>query len=114
MASIFDSVQLYASEWNEVNSRAFTEEEAKSVSTCAVVPSKYGKSVMFQFPNGKRFIPLEPTANVTLGEILDIKNLILVALQYGGTDPDRQGKQILRIRIKEVTQSMSFDNPFGI
>lgn len=114
-ASIFDLVKLYASEWTEVNSRKFTEAECKSVQGATVVASQYGKSVCFLFVNGKRYIPLEPTADVTIGDTLAVDKLKLVALKYTGTNTQQKVTDILRIRVeKDELPAATFDNPFGI
>lgn len=112
---IFDSVRLYNSEWTEVNSRKFTPEECAAVQNVTVVASQYGKSACFVFTNGKRFIPLEPTADVCLGDVLDIRTLQVVALKYTGTNDQQKTRDVLRIRvIKERQPEVTFDNPFGI
>lgn len=115
MATVFDIIKLYQSEWTEVNSRNFSPEECKAVQGCSVVASQYGKSVCFLFGNGKRYIPLEPTANVVIGDILDITKLKLVSLQYSGSNPEQQITNIMRIRVEnQISTEVSFDNPFGI
>lgn len=115
MSSIFDAVKLYESEWTEVNSRKFTPEECKSVQGCSVVPSQYGKSVCFLFVNGKRYIPLEPTATVAVGDTLAVDKLKIVALKYSGTNTQQKVTDILRIRIEEEEPAVAtFDNPFGL
>lgn len=115
MSSVFDVVKLYASEWTEVNSRKFTPEECKAVQGCSVVPSQFGKSVCFLFVNGKRYIPLEPTADVAIGDTLAIDTLEIVALTYSGTNVNQKVRDILRIRIKkEDNSACTFANPFGL
>ena len=114
-ASIFDLVKLYASEWTEVNHRKFTPDECKAVQGASVVPSQYGKSVCFLFVNGKRYIPLEPTADVAVGDTLAVEKLEIVALKYTGTNTNQKVTDILRIRIvKDEPAVATFDNPFGI
>lgn len=115
MSNIFDLVKLYASEWTEVNSRKFTPEECKAVQGCSVVASQYGKSVCFMFVNGKRYIPLEPTADVAIGDTLAVDKLEIVALKYSGTNAAQKVTDILRIRVtKEEAPVATFDNPFGL
>jgi hypothetical protein len=115
MSSIFDLVKLYASEWTEVNSRKFTPEECKAVQGCSVVASQYGKSVCFMFVNGKRYIPLEPTADVAIGDTLAVDKLEIVALKYSGTNTAQKVTDILRIRVtKDEAPAATFDNPFGL
>lgn len=115
MASIFDIVKLYASEWTEVNSRKFTPEECKAVQGCSVVSSQFGKSVCFLFSNGKRYIPLEPTADVAIGDTLAISELEIVALTYSGTNVNQKVRDILRIRVSSPKEAAAtFDNPFGL
>lgn len=113
--SIFDFVRLYQNEWTEVDSRKFTPEECKVVQGVNVVASKYGKSVCFMFANGKRYIPLEPVANVAVGDILSTESLELVSLEYTGSNPSQKVTKVLRIRIpKEESTATTFDNPFGL
>lgn len=115
MDSIFDLVKLYASEWDETANRKFTPEECKAVKGCNVVASQYGKSVCFMFPNGKRYIPLEPTADASIGDTLSMDQLKLVALKYVGTNTNQKVTNIFRIRIeKDDTSVTSFENPFGL
>lgn len=113
---LFDTLKLYATEWRETNSRKFTPEECAKVLSCQVTNSNWGKSVMFTFVEGKRYIPLEPTCNVNAGEVLDVKNIELVSLIYEGTDITRKDKTILRIRVNpsDNAEVVSFDNPFGL
>lgn len=115
MASIFDLVKLYQSEWTEVNSRSFTADECKAVQGASVVASQYGKSVCFLFVNGKRYIPLEPTADVAIGDTLAVDKLKIVALNYTGTNVNQKVTSILRIRVeKDEPAEATFDNPFGL
>lgn len=115
MSSVFDSVKLYNSEWTEVNNRKFTPEECAAVQGVSVVASQYGKSACFLFTNGKRFIPFEPTADVTIGDVLNIKDLIIVALHYTGTNQNQKVTDVLRVRVvKEEQPAITFDNPFGL
>lgn len=114
MASIFDLVKLYASEWTEVNNRKFTNEECEAVKGATVVASQYGKSVCFMFINGKKYIPLEPTADVAIGDTLNMSDLKIVALKYTGTNTSQKVTNILRIRVDKQEKEVTFDNPFGI
>lgn len=114
MASIFDLVKLYASEWTEVNNRKFTNEECEAVQGATVVASQYGKSVCFMFINGKKYIPLEPTADVAIGDTLNMSDLKIVALKYTGTNTAQKVTNILRIRVDKQEKEVTFDNPFGI
>lgn len=112
---IFDIVKLYASEWTEVNHRKFSPEECKEVQGASVVASQFGKSVCFLFANGKRYIPLEPTADVAVGDMLAVDKLQLVALKYSGTNTNQKVTDILRIRVeKDEPSAATFDNPFGL
>lgn len=115
MSNLFDLIKLYASEWTEVNSRKFTEAECKAVQGATVVASQFGKSVCFLFVNGKRYIPLEPTADVAIGDTLAVEKLQVVALKYSGTNTQQKVTEILRIRVeKDEIPASTFDNPFGI
>lgn len=113
---VFDAIKLYASEWEETGCRKFSPEECGKVINCMVANSKWGKSVMFVFPEGKRYIPLEPTANVNAGDALDVTRIELVSLKYIGTDITRKDKVVLRVRVNpaDFGEVVSFDNPFGL
>lgn len=117
--SVFDSIKLYPIGWEATSEREFTDKEKSIISECKVVPSNYGRSVMFLMPSiGKRsFIALEPIAQCNLGDVLDVNNLRLVSLEYKGTDTSIAVKQTLRIKIvepKSKAAEVTFDNPFGI
>ena len=113
-----DLIKIYKSEWQEVNSRKFTEAECKAISEAIVVASKYGKSVCFNIiGKGKGFVPLEPIARAEIGDKLNLAEIELVNLKYVGSDPLQTKTDIMRIRIpekEEVVSVVSFDNPFGI
>lgn len=116
--SFLDLIKIYKSEWQEVNSRKFTESECKQISEAVVVASKYGKSVCFTIiGKGKGFVPLEPIARAEIGDKLNPAEIELVNLKYVGSDPTQAKTNIMRIRIPEkdeVVDVVSFDNPFGI
>lgn len=118
--NIFTSAELkpYQTEWQEVTKREFNSDEINSIYSASVMPSKYGKSVCF-FLNDKKtkfFIPVEPSADVCIGDILDMKDLELVHLKYVGDKPEEQKSlEINRIRVKDSTNKvLDFNNPFGI
>lgn len=114
--SVWDTVKLYASEWVETKCRKFTPQECAAVIKATVVPSKFGKSVCFLFSNGKRFIPLEPTAPVEVNDVLKMENLELINLNYVGTKESLIGAQVPRIRVHAEVEPpvITFDNPFGL
>lgn len=116
--SFLDLIKIYKSEWQEVNSRKFTENECKQISEAVVVASKYGKSVCLTIiGKGKGFIPLEPIARAEIGDKLNPAEIELVNLKYVGDNPTQAKTDILRIRIpekEEIVDVVSFDNPFGI
>ena len=110
-------MKSYKTEWKEVESRTFSKEEQAAVESATVVTSNYGKSVCFLLPGGiKKYMPLEPVAEVNVGDTLDMSTVKIVHLTYEGTNPDQKIKDIFRVRVKsEVPEAVvSFDNPFGL
>ena len=77
------------SEWS------FTQEEIDEVSHAIVVPSQYGNSVEFTMKLGGRctYIPLDKGSNITVGEIVDMKQAILLTLEKEGES------DIVRVKI---------------
>ena len=71
------------SEWSLKSERYFTQEEIDEVSHAIVVPSQYGNSVEFTMKLGGRctYIPLDKGSNITVGEIVDMKQAILLTLE---------------------------------
>lgn len=115
MAGIFDSIKVYNSEWEEVGNREFTPEEQEAIKKATVVTSGWGFSACFFLAAGKSYIPIEPSANVSSGDELDVSNLKLVALEYRGTDPNITKTKVMRIRIvPKAVQATDFNNPFGL
>lgn len=74
------------SEWSLKSERYFTQEEIDAVSHAIVVPSQYGNSVEFTMKLGGRctYIPLDKSSNITVGEIVDMKQAILLTLEKEG------------------------------
>lgn len=74
------------SEWSLKSERYFTQEEIDEVSHAIVVPSQYGNSVEFTMKLGGRctYIPLDKGSNITVGEIVDMKQAILLTLEKEG------------------------------
>ena len=83
------------SEWSLKSERYFTQEEIDEVSHAIVVPSQYGNSVEFTMKLGGRctYIPLDKGSNITVGEIVDMKQAILLTLEKGGES------DIVRVKI---------------
>ena len=102
------------SEWTEVNNRFFSNEEKSAVIAVTVVASKYGKSAAFVFPNGRKFIPLEPNTTANVGDVLDINTIKLVELKYTGSNEEQENTSILRVRVETPKEEQSFNNPFGL
>ncbi len=82
------------SEWSLKSERYFTQEEIDEVSHAIVVPSQYGNSVEFTMKLGGRctYIPLDKGSNITVGEIVDMKQAILLTLE-------KEGDNIVRVKI---------------
>ena len=74
------------SEWSLKSERYFTQEEIDAVSHAIVVPSQYGNLVEFTMKLGGRctYIPLDKGSNITVGEIVDMKQAILLTLEKEG------------------------------
>lgn len=74
------------SEWCLKSERYFTQEEIDAVSHAIVVPSQYGNLVEFTMKLGGRctYIPLDKSSNITVGEIVDMKQAILLTLEKEG------------------------------
>ena len=74
------------SEWSLKSERYFTQEEIDAVSHAIVVPSRYGNLVEFTMKLGGRctYIPLDKSSNITVGEIVDMKQAILLTLEKEG------------------------------
>ena len=83
------------SEWSLKSERYFTQEEIDEVSHAIVVPSLYGNSVEFTMKLGGRctYIPLDKGSNITVGEIVDMKQAILLTLEKEGES------DIVRVKI---------------
>lgn len=119
MGNIFDSCKLYPIGWNVTDEREFSDKEKSVITECKVVPSNFGRSVMFLLPSiGKKFfIPLEPIAQCNLGDNLDINKLHLLKLEYSGTDTSIKVTTTKRIRIVDTpakAAESTFENPFGL
>ena len=74
------------SEWSLKSERYFTQEEIDAVSHAIVVPSQYGNLVEFTMKLGGRctYIPLDKSSNITVGEVVDMKQAILLTLEKEG------------------------------
>ena len=83
------------SEWSLKSERYFTQEEIDEVSHAIVVPSQYGNSVEFTMKLGGRctYIPLDKGSNIPVGEIVDMKQAILLTLEKEGES------DIVRVKI---------------
>lgn len=83
------------SEWSLKSERYFTQEEIDAVSHAIVVPSQYGNLVEFTMKLGGRctYIPLDKGSNITVGEIVDMKQAILLTLEKEGES------DIVRVKI---------------
>ena len=83
------------SEWSLKSERYFTQDEIDEVSLAIVVHSQYGNSVEFTMKLGGRctYIPLDKGSNITVGEIVDMKQAILLTLEKEGES------DIVRVKI---------------
>lgn len=83
------------SEWSLKSERYFTQEEIDAVSHAIVVTSQYGNSVEFTMKLGGRctYIPLDKSSNISVGEMVDMKQAILLTLEKEGES------NIVRVKI---------------
>lgn len=73
--------------WKVTNKRPFTDEEIKSVKEAFVIQTKAGYSVKFIFNDWKEtYIPVDEKSNVSICEIIDLKNVMLLTLSKPGHD----------------------------
>lgn len=115
--NIFDFIKVYEKEWEEVNSRRFSDEEIARIHKAIVVIGEHGKSVRFYSDKGSQFISLEPSsaAEVNIDDVLDMKAMTFVELRYVGNKPEQKAKRCFKIRLNAASREVaSFDNPFGI
>lgn len=117
--SIWSSLKTYKSNWKESSSRAFSEEEIKAVKEVRVVESNYGRSVCFFIPQvGKKYIPVEETCPLEVGDTPNMEDLSIVSLTYVGASPEKmKATETIRIRYtpkEDKTSKSTFENPFGL
>lgn len=80
--------------WKVIEERPFDAEEIYAVSQAIVVPSQYGNSVMFTMKTGgQTYIPLDKNSNITVGEVVDMKQAKLLTLEKKGES------NIVRVKI---------------
>lgn len=73
--------------WRVTNKRPFTDEEMKLVKEAFVVQTKAGYHVKFILNDlSKRYIPVYRKSNVSVCEIIDLKNAMLLTLSKPGHD----------------------------
>jgi len=126
MLNYFEEVaQTYQPMWVEKSSRKFTEAEIALINECVVTQGNFDRSVLFTLKNGKKtWTPIEKSSVVkyademNVGDSLDIRRMILVELDYTGTDPKYKVRKTFKIRYTPAKESaseiVSFDNPFGV
>ena len=73
--------------WNVKDIRTFSKDEISAVKNAEVVPSKYGSSVCFYMQTGgQTYIPLYEKSSLTPGDIVDLKNALLITLCREGDE----------------------------
>lgn len=83
--NIFDSLQMYAGQWQVVNSRNFSDEERNAVVGTEIVASQYGKSVCFFMKSGQQaYIPVSNTCDPALGSSIDMEKAKVITLSRPG------------------------------
>ena len=106
-SSIWELVALYASEWKEFAVRRSCHTKCKQIQKAVVVASLYGKAVCFIVSEkDKVYIPLEPTGDVKIGDILNLNEMELVILKYTGTNMGQKVRTVYRIRIRKETSTI--------
>lgn len=81
-----ESVDCYKG-WRVTNKRPFTGEEIKLVKEAFVVQTKAGYSVKFIFNDWKEaYIPVDEKSNVSICEIIDLENAMILTLSKPGHD----------------------------
>lgn len=87
MSNVFASLQVYAGNWEVINSRSFSAEEIAAVRKAEVVPSQYGSSVCFYMKSGgQTYIPLSNQSNLAVGDTVDLNAAKLLTLHRDGSD----------------------------
>lgn len=73
--------------WKVTNKQPFTDEEIKLVKEAFVIQTKAGYSVKFICNDWKdRYIPVDEKSNVSICEIIDLENAMLLTLSKPGHD----------------------------
>lgn len=73
--------------WRVTNKRPFTDEEIKVVKEAFVIQTKAGYSVKFIFNDWKEtYIPVDEKSNVSICEIIDLENAMILTLSKPGHD----------------------------
>lgn len=95
--------------WRVTNKRPFTKEEIKLVKEAFVVQTKAGYSVKFIFNDlSKKYIPVDESSNVSICEIIDLENAMLLTLSKSGQD------DIYRVQPKqEDAKSKKYDTTWS-
>lgn len=91
MSNLFSSLRTYGGKWNLKSRRAFEQEEIDMVQDATVVESDYGLSCCFTMVSGVcSYIPMSNTANVKVGDTLDLtKASVLTLSKIGELDITR-------------------------
>ena len=73
--------------WRVTNKRPFTDEEIKVVKEAFVIQTKAGYFVKFIFNDWKEtYIPVDEKSNVSICEIIDLENAMILTLSKPGHD----------------------------
>lgn len=85
--NIFESLQVYAGNWNVVDSRSFSQDEINAVKAAEVVASQYGNSVCFFMKSGgQTYIPLSNQSTLGVGDSVDLNKAKLLKLHRDGSE----------------------------
>jgi hypothetical protein len=85
--SIFNSLQLYAGNWQVKNSRNFTTEEQSEVLRAQVVDSGQGYGLsccFFMKAGGQVYIPMSTKSKLSAGDAVDVATCKVLTLSRQG------------------------------
>ena len=95
--------------WRLACKRPFTDEEIKQIKVAFVIQTNAGYSVKFIFNDGSRdYIPVDENANVSICEVIDLKNALLLTLSKPNLDDTYRVKPI-----QKCANSIKYDTTWS-